>query len=80
MQTIQIRERTDQSGSLSLTIPLGRPETDYDVVVIVQPNAAPASNTGDAPWAVADAIKARLAAQGIAWTNGSELVREDRDR
>lgn len=80
MQTIQIRERTDQTGSLSLTIPLGRPETDYDVVVVVQPKVASTSQGGEARWAIADAIKTRLAAQGIAWTNGAELVREDRDR
>ena len=80
MQTIQIRERTDQSGSLSLRISLGRPETDYEVVVIVQPKAASRSDAAESPWAVADAIKDRLAARGIAGTNGAELVREDRDR
>ncbi|MBS0265099.1 MAG: hypothetical protein JSS02_24420 [Planctomycetes bacterium] len=37
MQTIQTRERTGSDGALSLRIPLGHPDTEFDVVVIVQP-------------------------------------------
>jgi hypothetical protein len=37
MQTIQLRERTDTAGTLTLRVPVGRPDTEVDVVVVVQP-------------------------------------------
>ena len=37
MQTIQTRERTGHDGALSLRIPLGQPDTEFDVIVVVQP-------------------------------------------
>ena len=40
MQTIQTRERTGRDGTLSLRIPLGQPDTEFDVVVVVQPKSA----------------------------------------
>jgi hypothetical protein len=43
MRTIQIRERTGHDGALTLRIPLGRPDTEFEVVVIVQ--ARPAGET-----------------------------------
>ncbi len=39
MHTIQTRERTGRDGTLSLRIPLGLPDTEFDVVVIVQPKS-----------------------------------------
>ena len=39
MQTILIREKTGKDGTLSLQIPLGKPEAEYEVLVVVQPNA-----------------------------------------
>ena len=39
MHTIQTRERTGHDGALSLRIPLGHPDTEFDVVVVVQPKA-----------------------------------------
>lgn len=38
MQTIQVREKTGKDGTLSLRIPLGKPEEEYEVLVVVQPN------------------------------------------
>ena len=37
MVTIQTRERTGSDGTLSLRIPLGQPETEFEVVVVVHP-------------------------------------------
>jgi hypothetical protein len=42
MQTIQISERTGTDGTLSLRVPVGKPDTEFEVIVIVQPKAAAA--------------------------------------
>ena len=39
MQTIRALEKTGKDGMLSLRIPLGKPETEYEVLVVVQPKA-----------------------------------------
>jgi hypothetical protein len=36
MQTIQISDRTGADGMLTLRVPIGRPDTEVDVVVVVQ--------------------------------------------
>lgn len=41
MQTIQTRGRTDTDGTLTVRVPLGRPDTDFDVVLVAQPQAPP---------------------------------------
>jgi hypothetical protein len=38
MKTNQTSERTDTRGTLSLEIPLGQPDTEFDIVVIVHPS------------------------------------------
>jgi hypothetical protein len=40
MQTIQLREPTDTAGTLTLRVPVGPPDTEVDVVVVVQPKAS----------------------------------------
>ena len=40
MHTIQTRERTGRDGTLSLHIPLGQPDTEFEIVVIVQPKSS----------------------------------------
>jgi len=40
MQTIQISERTGTGGTLNLRVPLGKPDTEFDVVLVVQPKRA----------------------------------------
>ena len=40
MQTIRVREKTGKDGMLSLRIPLGKPEAEFEVLVVVQPLAA----------------------------------------
>jgi hypothetical protein len=40
MQTIRVLEKTGKDGVLSLRIPLGKPEAEYEVLVVVQPTAA----------------------------------------
>jgi hypothetical protein len=37
MQTIQTRERTGTDGTLTVRVPLGQPDTEFDVVLVVQP-------------------------------------------
>jgi hypothetical protein len=37
MQTIQVMEKTGKDGTLSLRIPLGKPDAEYEVLVVVQP-------------------------------------------
>jgi hypothetical protein len=37
MHTIQTRGRTGRDGTLSLRLPLGQPDTEFEVVVVVQP-------------------------------------------
>ena len=39
MQTIRVLKKTGKDGMLSLRIPLGRPEAEYEVLVVVQPRA-----------------------------------------
>ncbi|MGL4461983.1 MAG: hypothetical protein ACRC1K_07505 [Planctomycetia bacterium] len=76
-------QRTDAAGSLALTIPLGRPDAEFDVVVVVQPKPT-ASGSADPtcgdPWAGSNAIHQRLAATRREFSDSVELVREDRDR
>jgi len=36
MQTIRLSQKTDKDGSLSLVIPLGAPDQEYDVVVVLE--------------------------------------------
>lgn len=43
MQTIRVLEKTGKDGMLSLRIPLGKPETEYEVLVVVQPRIAATS-------------------------------------
>jgi hypothetical protein len=45
MQTIHATQKTGKDGMLSLRIPLGEPETEYEVLIVVQPkSAAPTSD------------------------------------
>ena len=37
MQTLRVTERTGKDGVLHVSIPLGEPEADFDVVLVVQP-------------------------------------------
>ena len=83
MQTIQTSERTSTDGTLHLRVPLGRPDTDFDVVLVVQPksvaNGAPPPPSADR-WAAIDAFRERLAATGRDFGDSVQEIREDRDR
>jgi hypothetical protein len=83
MQTIHISQRTGTDGTLTVRVPLGRPDTEFDVVLVVQPKAGangpppePATNR----FAVMDAIRNSLAATGRDFGDSVEDIREDRDR
>jgi len=45
MQMIRTLERTGKSGTLLLRIPLTRPETECEVIVVVQPTETTATAT-----------------------------------
>jgi hypothetical protein len=49
MRTIRVSQRTEADGVLSLKIPLGKPEADFDVVVLVQAKDS-ASSPEDRGW------------------------------
>lgn len=42
MQTLHVTQRTGKDGILNVRIPLGTPEADYDVVLVVQSTEVPA--------------------------------------
>jgi hypothetical protein len=77
MQTIQISERTSTDGTLNLRVPLGRPDTEFDVVLVVQPKGTPAPA---GRFATMDAIREQLRATGRTFSDSTELIREDRDQ
>jgi hypothetical protein len=49
MQTIRMVEKTGKDGTLSLRIPMGKPEAEYEVLVVVQPRA-PATDAEERSW------------------------------
>jgi hypothetical protein len=49
MKTLRVTERTGKDGVLQVRIPLGKPEADFDVVVVVQPKESVDSATADEP-------------------------------
>src|SRR5206468_1512548 len=49
MQTIRVQEKTGRDGTLSLRIPQGQPEAEFDVLVVVQPKDT-ASTAGHGGW------------------------------
>lgn len=74
---------TGPDGTLTLSIPLGRPNAEYEVVVVVQPKGTDemisANSTGD-PWADINSFRERLATSGRTFSDSVEMIREDRDR
>lgn len=83
MQTIRLLEKTDKDGTLSLRIPLSQPDSEFEVVVVVQPKSPSTGMTTPTPsdpWAGVDAIRQRLAATGRDFGDSVADIREDRDR
>jgi hypothetical protein len=81
MQTIHATERTGPDGTLTLQLPLGQPDAEFEVVVVLNPkvNGTQARQPID-PWAAINAFRERLAASGRVFSDSTELIREDRDR
>lgn len=52
MQTIRAMEKTGKDGTLLLRIPLGKPETEYEVLVVIQPaeKSGPARTPEELGW------------------------------
>jgi hypothetical protein len=83
MQAIRLLEKKDKDGTLSLRIPLNQPDSEFEVVVVVQPKLAAngmTTPTSADPWARADAIRQRLAATGRDFGDSVQDIREDRER
>jgi hypothetical protein len=40
VRTIQVSQKTGDDGELSLRIPLGEPNTEFDVLVVLQPKSS----------------------------------------
>lgn len=83
MQTIRLLEKTDKDGTLSLRIPLSQPDSEFEVIVVVQPKLpAPCvtSPTSAAPWERADTIRRRLDGTGRDFSESVQDIREDRER
>jgi hypothetical protein len=49
METVRILERAGKDGILNLRIPVQSPETEYEVVIFVQPIDGPATEGGWPP-------------------------------
>jgi hypothetical protein len=45
MQTIRVSKKTGKDGTLLLRIPLGKPEAEFEVVVVIQPKSGSAAPT-----------------------------------
>jgi hypothetical protein len=83
MQTVRLLEKTDKDGTLSLRIPLSQPESEFEVIVVVQPKLSVPGMTTTAsadPWSRADAIRQRLASTGRDFSDSVPDIREDRER
>lgn len=81
MQTIPPSERTGADGTLTLRVPVGRPDSEFDVVVVVPPKET--ADGGPAPadqFARMDAFRNALAATGRDFGDSARDIREDRDR
>jgi hypothetical protein len=46
VQTLRVTERTGKDGVLHVSIPLGTPEADFEVMLVVQPRATDPSPSG----------------------------------
>jgi hypothetical protein len=44
MQTLRVTQRTGKDGVLHVSIPLGTPEADFEVVLVVQPRGTEPSS------------------------------------
>jgi hypothetical protein len=49
MQAIQVTEKTGPDGTLTLRVPLGTPNTEFDIVVVLQPKPKPPQGRGWPP-------------------------------
>lgn len=80
MQTLHATGTAGPDGTLSLRLPVGRPNTTFDVVVVVSPKPAADPPKPVDPWAATRAIFDRLAATGRVFPDSVPDIREDRDR
>jgi hypothetical protein len=82
MQTISATGTTGPDGTLTLSIPLGRPNAEFDAVVVLRPRGVESSTAPHAadPWAAINAFRRHLAASGRVFTDSAEMIREDRER
>jgi hypothetical protein len=63
MRTVRMTERTGLDGVLQVRIPLGTPEADFDVVIVVQPKSSLDSSS------LAECSGVASDANPVAWTD-----------
>jgi hypothetical protein len=81
MNLIQTSGTTNGQGSLTLTLPLGRPDTEFEIILVVQPRPSVNGGASSADrFATMDAIRNSLAATGRDFGDSAQDIREDRDR
>jgi hypothetical protein len=78
MTTHTLQQRTNSAGTLTLTVPLGQPDTEFEIVLVAQPRASRNNAVVD-HWAEINAFRERLATAGILHADSVDLIREDRD-
>ena len=77
MQTISATGITGPDGTLTLSIPVGWPNAEFEAVIVLQPR--PTALAAD-PWSAVNAFRQHLAASGRVFTDSADLIREDRER
>jgi hypothetical protein len=82
MNVIQTTGTTGTDGTLTLTLPLGKPMTRYEIAFVAQPESLSGTLVPPPadPWAAIDAFRERLAASGRDFGDSVQDIREDRDR
>ena len=50
METVRVVEKTGKDGTLNLRIPLGKPEAEFEVVVVVQPCLPASATSAERGW------------------------------
>lgn len=77
MHALSATGTTGPDGTLTLSLPIGRPNAAFDAVVVLNPR--PTTPAPD-PWAAVNTFRERLAAAGKVFADSADLIREDRDR
>lgn len=79
METITASGTTDLTGTLTLSVQIGRPNVEFDAVIVLSPKQ-PANGQMADPWSAINAARQRLGNSREVFADSVDLIREDRDR